>query len=1001
MRGRSWRDWRSTSGGLLDSAVSPDSGVTLLRLRTQVGLLLVAASLAGAQDPSRDYLTIATPHFRVSFTKPLEGVARRVAGGAERAYTQLTAEMHPPRGVIDVLVTDDFDFSNGSATTYPTNRIIVYAMPPVNDFGLRYTTDWAQMVMTHELAHIFHLDRVRGLWALGQRLFGRSPFLFPNMYQPSWVIEGLAVYEESRLAGQGRIEGPEHNLLARAAAIDHVFPGIGGLSLARPTFPQGTSAYGFGSLFMDYLARTRGDSAIRRFVESSSGQLIPYLIDIPARRAFGKSFGSAWREWQRSIEATVVNPVTPPVPGWRDLTGDQLAANYPRWMNGETLSFSGTTGRDVLSAFTVSPAGDRTRLGRRNGLSPTVPLPNGDHLFAQLEYTGAYTYRSDLFTQAPGGRPQRLTTGLRLFTPDARADGAIISVQSSAGMTRLVRVSAGGAVLPLTAFQAETLWSEPRWSHRGDRIVASRWVRGGVYQVVVIDTLGAPLHVVASARQLLASPSWTPDDSGIIYTAGGRDSNDAYLARIGGDGAVRVTNSASGFFEPAIRGSTLAGFTLRGGGYRLGAGSMSVDSSASVVHRDFDPDRRLASATADSSPARAYSAWGQMLPRYWVPLAEAGIESGTYRVGGYTEAWDILRRHYAYAELRVPTNSTRLVGALQYQYRGFGLPVVSMSASQDWNDRFGRVVSRTDPSTVLGIIRRRVRDGEALATWVRPRARSSFSVSLGGGMEQRFYDESSPGVIALIDSARTQFRTAVFPRLTLSSSYSRYLVPPFAISAEDGFSVGVTVRERFRSDFNATGGPSTSVVSTVSLFKSLDLPGYAHHVLAARVAGGWADTRTNSYFEVGGVSGGSFQVFPGYTVGEGRRTFPVRGFQAASLSGIRAMSGSAEYRAPLSLTHRSLSTLPTFLQRSALTLFGDYGVAWCPSTLTTRQVCVDPSQESRLAVGSVGGELSVNAGLLSWDSPTRLRLGVARPILNASLSGGRRIAFYFTVGSSF
>src|SRR5689334_12109182 len=162
-----------------------------------VALLLVAASLASAQDPSRDYLTIATAHFRVSFTKPLEPVARRVAVDAERAYGQLSTELHPPRGTIDVLVTDDFDFSNGSAITHPTNRIIVYAMPPVNDFGLRYTTDWAQLVVTHELTHIFHLDRTRGVWRLAQYVFGRSPFLFPNSYQPSWLTEGLAVYEES------------------------------------------------------------------------------------------------------------------------------------------------------------------------------------------------------------------------------------------------------------------------------------------------------------------------------------------------------------------------------------------------------------------------------------------------------------------------------------------------------------------------------------------------------------------------------------------------------------------------------------------------------------------------------------------------------------------------------------------------------------------------------------------------------------------------------------
>jgi hypothetical protein len=241
----------------------------------------------------------------------------------------------------------------------------------------------------------------------------------------------------------------------------------------------------------------------------------------------------------------------------------------------------------------------------------------------------------------------------------------------------------------------------------------------------------------------------------------------------------------------------------------------------------------------------------------------------------------------------------------------------------------------------------------------------------------------------------------LIPRVTLSSTYARYQTPPFAISPEDGFAVGVTARERFRSGFNASGRPSTSVVSTVALFKALNLPGYAHHVLAARVGGGWADTRTNTPYEVGGVSGGAFQVFPGYTVGEGRRTFPVRGFTAGTISGVRAFSASAEYRAPLSLTHRTLGTVPAFLQRSALTLFGDYGAAWCPDVSAQRQVCTEPGNDVRADIGSVGGELTVSAGLLSLDSPTRLVLGIALPVRNGESSGARRVSWYFTSGVSF
>ena len=149
-----------------------------------------------------------------------EGLARRIAADAERAYAELSKEIHPPRGMIDIVVSDDVDVSNGSATPTPTNRIVIYANPPVSESALRYTNDWAQLVVTHELTHIFHLDRSRGIWALGQKIFGRAPLLFPNSYSPSWLTEGLAVYEESKLTGAGRIEGSEHRMIARAAAID-------------------------------------------------------------------------------------------------------------------------------------------------------------------------------------------------------------------------------------------------------------------------------------------------------------------------------------------------------------------------------------------------------------------------------------------------------------------------------------------------------------------------------------------------------------------------------------------------------------------------------------------------------------------------------------------------------------------------------------------------------------------------------------------------------------
>jgi len=182
-------------------------------------LFLCAARATGAQlPPNEDWHTIRTRHFRVHFTPPVEEEARRAAVNAERAYAELSTELVPPRGTIDLVVSDNVDFVNGYATPFPSNRIVVFAHPPTDASGLRNYDDWNALVVTHELTHIFHLDRSRGIWRFGQAIFGRNPLLFPNLYEPRWVLEGLAVYFESRLTGVGRLESSEHSMIARAAA---------------------------------------------------------------------------------------------------------------------------------------------------------------------------------------------------------------------------------------------------------------------------------------------------------------------------------------------------------------------------------------------------------------------------------------------------------------------------------------------------------------------------------------------------------------------------------------------------------------------------------------------------------------------------------------------------------------------------------------------------------------------------------------------------------------
>lgn len=988
------------------------------RLGTMSLAICLSASTIRAQvSPDKRYYTLHTRHFYIHFTAETEPTARRVAAAAERAYAQLASALHPPRGPIDVLISDDVDFSNGSATPFPTNRIVVYANPPIQSSSLRFTDDWSAMVITHELTHIFHLDRTRGLWRVGQYVFGRSPYLFPNEYEPSWLTEGLAVYFESRFTGAGRIAGSEHRMIARASAIDHSFPSIAEVSLAAPRFPFGEAAYGYGSLFVDYLAKTRGAPAVRRFVEKASADIIPFLIDVQARQGFGISFTRAYREWRDSIvrSVTAFDPAAPPIPGWLDLTREGVLVAAPRWLSDTTLAYTGSSGRDVYAAWSIDLSGRRQRIGRRNSESPQLRLPNGDLLFAQLELMSPYQARSDLFVQH-GRAQRRLTRGARLSLPDVRADGQIVAVQTTPGGTRLVRVSPDGrGIVPITGGGLDEQWSEPRWSHRGDRIATIRWRRGGVSEVVVVDSAGREQLVLASGHSIQAAPVWLFDDSAVLYTSDRTGSAQIYLTTLGDQREVRVSNAASGLFEPQLRDGVwggpvlldgaervstpraIAAVALRGDGYHLGVGSCCQPAPAapSVVARDAP------AIAIDSSPARPYSPWRQLAPRYWVPSFAEGMHSGQPRIGGETGGNDIIGRHAWDLAVQVPTDNSGITGGLAYSYAGLGLPVVDVLASRDWSLR-GRILDQATQRQV-GEVRRRIDNAEVDASWIRPRYRSSFSITAGTGVEQYQYVGVPNGTIQLIDTTGV-FKSRFYPRVLLGARYARTQAAPYSISPEDGFTAAATARERWRTD--VAGSATLSVVGAATGYKSLNLPGFAHHVLAVRGAGGWRDEQATDYFEVGGTSGRPVPIIAGYTVGEGARDFGVRGFEPGSLVGTRAFVGSAEYRLPLVMPGRGLGTLPIFVQRSSMSFFTDYGTAWCPAATGTL-VCTsgDVSQfelTTHRWLGSYGAELNVSAAVLSWDAPYLFRFGVAAPYHDDGLLvAAKSVSVYFAAGVAF
>ena len=967
--------------------------LTLLFFQCLPGLL--SAQLA----PDIKWRTIHTTHFQVHFSDGLEGQARRAAVNAEEAYARLSAELVAPRGPIDLVIADNVDFTNGFATPFPTNRIVIYAHPPISSSALRFYDEWLALVITHELTHTFQLDRARGWWRVAQRVFGRAPPFMPNAYTPSWLTEGLAVYYESRITGSGRLEGTEHGMVARASAIAGTTRRLNEISQATSRYPGGQGVYIYGSLLFDFLSETRGPEHVPEFVERVSKAPVPFFLNRAARRTFGVSLNDAWRQFQDSLRRDVVAPA-PPMNAWRELTKAGREVRSPRWLDDRSILYAANTGRETPGAYILDLDGRNRRIGRRNGVEPNVPLGDGSVLYSQLEFLDLYRVRSDLYIQR-GGSQTRLTRGARLAHPDARTDGGIVAVQAVPGTTRLVRVTADGrTITPITTAAPDTQWSEPRWSPEGARIAAVRRSRDGVSELVVLDTTGTVISILSRSRSVEASPSWAPDGRTIIFSSDRSGAPQLYLVETdaaSGDAssALRVSNAATGISEPDIApgDSIVTALHYRADGYHAGVAPISIRSAIATPDTTLRiaglrPIGTLAPLRGDTSRARPYRPWRTLAPRYWLPILTS-TEDEEIGVGGITSGVDVIGRHSYSVEGMVTPSTGDIAGGIGYTYAGLGNPVLAASISQisDYDP-----LRPTGSRTVVGYLRERTHIAALSATVRRQRVRNAASVTIGAELERSVFSTNPDDLLSQLagDFSPREYAAAV-----VSAGWNNAQRPSLSISPEDGMSLSGSARRRWRRD----GGEGTNtLVGAVRGYKSLNLPGFSHHALAARIAGGYMSENSTSEFGVGGTSGSSVEILPGYSVGDISRTFGVRGYPASTQEGLRAAAASLEYRAPLLLPSRGLWMLPVFFDKISMTLFADAGAAWCPD-LAGVSICTNARLKPDW-ISSVGGELNLDAAL-SYDVPYRFRLGAARAFQRATLDDPRPMSVYFTLGLSF
>jgi hypothetical protein len=1011
----------------------------LFKLSVLVPALAVAGACrlapAAAQAPDEAWRTIETEHFRVTFPEELEPLGRSAADRAEWAHARLReALIDPPEGVIDLVVTDHADVSNGFARVTPSNRITVYARPPVDVLSLAYFDDWLELVVLHELAHIVHLDHVGNpIGRLGRAIFGRVenewPF-FPGQATPRWLTEGLATWYESRLTEAGRVHGTFQEMQLRTALLEGRFEGIDQASGESPLWPAGNRPYAYGARFFEYLLDKHGEERMAAFVEAIAGQWVPYRLNAAGRDAFGVSLSEEWEAWRAYLTSQLdglderlgaAGPITEPE---RITTGARWGQHPTVSPDGRWLVYVRSDGRSDVQLRIADPGGGGSRqLTRTNGLATYSWMPDERLLVAQRELFGPYRSYGDLYVTDLEGRQERITHRARLGDPSVPRDGgAAVAVRQGGGTNALVRVDVvTGEISTLVAADPHVHWAFPRVSPDGRWIAATRWTDYGYGDIVLLDAAtGSVVHEVTKDRAVDLAPSWGPDSHWLVWASDRTGIPNVYGVEIDeasgtSSEPVLLTNVRTGAMYPSLDPTAqwlyFSGYHVDGWEVERTRFLGSAAPSAPEPDPRFDPPATIPARGASDAAVQAYSPFPTLRPTYWevtyrepIAFPAARTSDGLffrrreglgYALGAQTSGVDLVGRH-AYSVLaRIFTGLPRVEAGLGYSFAGLGNPVLSLSAAQSYDDA-GQATAGTAPDTLF--VLEREREVQAAVTLRAPRWRHDLAVTLSGALVwenrellDRRMEPTSQYSLVRPTSRLGEIALAGSFVTARSHSFQMGMTRGLSLFAQGRLRDELTVPDSLR---NVAGADRSFGEAIGRLRGAMPLwsTGRVRHVLALQLSGGAAGGpgADAGHFDVGGASGRPENLTGAELFGGSFLLFPVRGYVTSSRFGRFAWAGSAEYRFPIGLINRGLGAWPLHFDQVIGSVFFDAGNAWGPE--------VSPSgftNPRRSALASLGAEVTTEL-LGLFDVQLRLRTGVAVPLVEGS---GARV--YVRVGLPF
>ncbi|PKN26043.1 MAG: hypothetical protein CVU65_06900 [Deltaproteobacteria bacterium HGW-Deltaproteobacteria-22] len=875
-----------------------------------------------AADPRFEWRSFETDHFVVTYPQGYEAWAGRVGVLAEKAHDLLTLHLAwIPDGKTHLVITDYTDMANGWATAYFRRTITIFAVSPDDVSELSDFDDWLWGLILHEYTHILHMDTMSGLPKLVNRIFGQV--WVPNSVQPSWVLEGMAIYSETRFSTAGRNRATFYDMILRTSALTDRLQRLDEISSAPIPYPHGSIPYLYGSRFLWYLANRYGEDNLRFMSADYGNRWFPFGVHQSARMSFGRDLDELYAEFvtdQKKQAMAVRDRVL--AGGLREgkpLVSQAESTFYPVFhpTRPRELLYVGHDGHhpNSLRHLTLDGQGRvrSQRVWETNVFEAGPPAWDGDRAWLhQIEYAHRVHLRNDLFRAGPDGTT-RLTEDARLAFPTL-AGGRRVAVRLTNGGHELVALDARGRVTRvLLPAQARRRIYGPRLSPDGTRIAFSMTHQGQRDVWLLNPGSEGPVRVTDDSA-MDVTPSWTADGRYLVFSSDRDGIYNIYAWEAATGRIARVTNVLGGAFAPTVSADgqllVYAGYTALGFNLFIMPflPAEFLPAPPSLPVRPDSPHKETAFPLLHN--ARPYRPWLHLAPLAW--FADYGFTT-VDRFSLSMMGFDPVELHAWSGGASWNPVSHDYDASLYYTYSGFWWPLdlaltlgdqIRSNAliNRDWYD-YDYDWYKLEATVSIPVWQR-----------VKRYASTFFTVSWNEGLVPDRWPATRPDYpLPSIPGSysRVAAKAGAWYQRTESSTY--------ALEWESGEYVSVSVEPAWRSD---TDGLRWLGSFDGTLRRKLPLG--RHTVFSTRLRLGGSINAGGPMYSVGGTQMENRLFLKPWMTPRNM----VPGFPDTTDIGKHYWAGTFSVSFPITYLGYGFSTLPFFARRLSAKIYGGFGEAF-------------------------------------------------------------------------